>query len=138
MDAYLPLRDDLLLTGQASYVMELLDRFTYEDNLEHPTLFRLLTETLSCLASKSDLWLAIRYYEMRLLDELGFRPRLFECANCGREIIAEDQFFSFSAGGYLPNMRKRFAKSHEYIGGHAQVSASLPTFELWRSLTGAS
>ena len=46
VDAYLPLREDLLLTGHASYVIELLDRFTYEDNLEHPTLFRLLTETL--------------------------------------------------------------------------------------------
>ena len=101
VDAYLPLREDLLLTGHASYVIELLDRFTYEDNLEHLTLFRLLTETLSRLASSSDVWLAIRYYEMRLLDELGFRPRLFECANCGREIQAEDQFFSFSTGGVI-------------------------------------
>ena len=38
---------------------------------------------------------------MRLLDFLGFRPQLFECANCGREIEAEDQFFSFSAGGVI-------------------------------------
>ena len=101
VDAYLPLREDLILTGHASYVIELLDRFTYEEHLENPTLFRLLTETLARLASKSDPWLAIRYYEMRLLDELGFRPRLFECANCGREILAEDQFFSFNAGGVI-------------------------------------
>ena len=101
VDAYLSLREDLLLTGHASYVMELLDRFTYEDNLENPTLFRLLTETLSRLASSPDVWLAIRYYEIRLLDELGFRPQLFECVNCGREIQAEDQFFSFSAGGVI-------------------------------------
>ena len=100
-DAYLPLREDLVLTGHASYVVELLDRFTYEENLQNPTLFRLLAETLSRLASFSDVWLVIRYYEMRLLDELGFRPRLFECANCGREIQAEDQFFSFSAGGVI-------------------------------------
>ena len=53
IDAYLPLREDLLLTSHASYVIELLDRFTYEDNLEHPALFRLLTETLSRLASSS-------------------------------------------------------------------------------------
>ena len=101
VDAYLALREDLLLTGQALYVIELLDRFTYEDHLENPTLFRLLTETLARLASKSDPWLTIRYYEMRLLDELGFRPRLFECANCGREIQAENQFFSFNAGGVI-------------------------------------
>jgi DNA repair protein RecO (recombination protein O) len=101
IDAYQPLREDLILTSQASYVMELLDRFTYSDDTDNSTLFRLLTETLSRLASKTDPWLVIRYYEIRLLDHLGFRPQLFECANCGREIKAEDQFFSFSAGGVI-------------------------------------
>ncbi|HSK66092.1 MAG TPA: DNA repair protein RecO [Anaerolineales bacterium] len=101
IDAYQPLREDLVLTSQASYVMELLDRFTYSDDTDNSTLFRLLTETLSRLASGTDPWLVIRYYEIRLLDHLGFRPQLFECANCGREIKAEDQFFSFSAGGAI-------------------------------------
>lgn len=101
VDAYQPLREDLILTSHASYVMELLDRFTYEDENESPSTFRLLTETLSRLASKSDPWLVVRYYEMRLLDHLGFRPQLFECTNCRREILPEDQFFSFSAGGVI-------------------------------------
>ena len=101
VDAYLPLRDDLILTSQASYVLELLDRFTYEDETENSAIFRLLTDTLSRLASQLDPWLVIRYYEIRLLDHLGFRPQLFECANCGREVKPEDQFFSFSAGGVI-------------------------------------
>jgi DNA repair protein RecO (recombination protein O) len=101
VDAYQPLREDLILTSHASYVLELLDRFTYEDETENSAIFRLLTETLSRLASKIDPWIVIRYYEMRLLDHLGFRPQLFECANCRREILAEDQFFSFSAGGVI-------------------------------------
>src|SRR5512138_2917610 len=101
VDAYLPLREDLILTSHAAYVLELLDRFTYEDETENSALFRLLTDTLSRLASRVDPWLVIRYYEIRLLDHLGFRPQLFECANCRREILAEDQFFSFSAGGVI-------------------------------------
>ncbi|HAV78116.1 MAG TPA: DNA repair protein RecO [Anaerolineae bacterium] len=101
VDAYLTLRDDLILTSQASYILELLDRFTYVDETENSSIFRLLTETLSRLASNHDMWLTIRYYEVRLLDHLGFRPQLFECANCGREIQPEDQFFSFSAGGVI-------------------------------------
>lgn len=101
IDAYLPLREDLILTSHASYVVELLDRFTYEDGAESPSTFRLLTETLARLASKVDPWLVVRYYEMRLLDHLGFRPQLLECTNCRREIKAEDQFFSFSAGGVI-------------------------------------
>ncbi len=101
VDAYQPLREDLILTSQAAYILELLDRFTYEDELENSVIFRLLTDTLARLASKADPWLVTRYYEMRLLDHLGFRPQLLECANCSREIKAEDQFFSFSAGGVI-------------------------------------
>jgi DNA repair protein RecO (recombination protein O) len=101
VDAYLPLRENLLLTSQAAYVMELLDRFTYEDGSENSSIFRLLTDTLARLASGTDAWVVIRYYEMRLLDYLGFRPQLFECANCRREILPEDQYFSYAAGGVI-------------------------------------
>jgi DNA repair protein RecO (recombination protein O) len=101
MDAYLPLGEDLARTAYASYVVELLDRFTYEDESENVALFNLLAETLNRIASNPDAWLAIRYYEVRLLDFLGYRPHLFHCANCGKEIQAVDQFFSPAAGGIL-------------------------------------
>ena len=101
VDAYLPVRENLILTSQASYVLELLDRFTYVDDTENPATYHLLTETLSRLASNDDPWIVIRYYEMRLLDYVGFRPQLIQCVNCGREIKAEDQFFSFRAGGVI-------------------------------------
>jgi len=101
LDAYLPLREDLLRTGYAAYMLELLDRFTYDEEGGNPSLFRLLTDSLERLCKGTEPWLCVRYYEMRLLDYLGFRPRLFECANCGREIQAEDQFFSPSAGGVV-------------------------------------
>ena len=101
IEAYLPLRESLELTGNDSYAIELLDRFVYEEEGANPTLFRLLADTLKRLAEGGDPWLAVRYYEMRLLDFLGFRPQLFSCANCGREIQAESQFFSFSLGGVI-------------------------------------
>jgi DNA repair protein RecO (recombination protein O) len=101
VDAYLPLRASLELTGTASYLVELIDRFVYEEEGTIPTLYRLLADTLKRLATGEDPWLAVRYYEMRLLDYLGFRPQLTECANCGRKIEAEDQFFSYSAGGVI-------------------------------------
>lgn len=101
IDAYPSLREDLTLTGYASYVLELLDRFVPEEEATSPSLFRLLTETLSRLASESIPWLTVRSYEMRLLDLLGFRPKLFECANCGNEILAEEQHFSAALGGAI-------------------------------------
>jgi DNA repair protein RecO (recombination protein O) len=100
VDAHLPLRADLERTGYAAYVVELLDRFVYEEG-EHPSLFRLLTQTLTRLDSEPDVWPAVRYYEMRLLDELGFRPQLFNCANCEAEVLPQDQFFSPAQGGVL-------------------------------------
>jgi len=99
--AYLPLRADLVKTAVASYVVELLDRFTYEEESESTAIFRLLAETLERIAQEADPYLAIRYYEMRLLDALGFRPHLFECANCGEKILPVDQYFSPSQGGVL-------------------------------------
>jgi DNA repair protein RecO (recombination protein O) len=78
-----------------------VDRFTYDEGSDSTGIFQLLIDTLSRLASGADPWMATRYYEMRLLDHLGFRPKLFECAMCGREIQPEDQFFSYVAGGVV-------------------------------------
>jgi DNA repair protein RecO (recombination protein O) len=101
LDAYLPLREELMLMGYASYAMELLDRFTYDEEGGNSIIFRLLTETLARLAGQIEPWLVLRYYEMRLLDSLGFRPQLFTCSHCQREIMPEDQYFSASAGGVI-------------------------------------
>jgi DNA repair protein RecO (recombination protein O) len=62
VDAYLPIHENLVKTGQAAYLAELLDRFTYEDDTENFAIYRLLTEALSRLEQEVDPWLAIRYY----------------------------------------------------------------------------
>jgi DNA repair protein RecO (recombination protein O) len=100
VDAYLALREDLLRVGYASYVIELLDRFTYEEG-ENYALYRLLTETLARLNTVADPLVAVRYYEIRLLDLIGFRPQLTQCARCEHDIRPEDQFFSAPSGGVL-------------------------------------
>jgi DNA repair protein RecO (recombination protein O) len=99
VNGFLTLHEDLVKTGYAAYIVELLDRFTHEEEGGNPTLFKLLVETLDRIEKDADPWLSVRYYEMRLLDFVGFRPRLFDCANCAREILAEDQYFSFPGGG---------------------------------------
>ncbi len=102
VDAYLPLREDLLRTGYAAYVVETIDRFTYEEG-ENYALYRLLTDTLARLATPRDPYLPLRYYEIHLLEHLGFRPELFLCVNCHTEIQPTDQYFSFAQGGvYCP------------------------------------
>ncbi len=99
-DTYLALREDLVRVGYAAYIVELLDRFTYEEG-ENIGLYRLLNETMSRINKEKDVAFAVRYYEVRLLDLVGFRPQLVNCVNCGKEIIAEDQYFSFEKGGVI-------------------------------------
>ncbi len=100
LDPYLPLREDLMRTTCAAYLIELLDRFTYEEG-PNQSLYRLITDSLSRLCQSDNIDLVTRYYEMRLLDYLGFRPQLFECALCGAAIKPEDQYFSAQHGGAL-------------------------------------
>jgi DNA repair protein RecO (recombination protein O) len=96
---YLELREDLQRGAYASYAAELLDRFTGEGEEDYAALFHLLDETLERLCTDSDPRLAVRYYEIRLLEHVGFRPELNECVVSRQAIQAEDQYFSYSAGG---------------------------------------
>lgn len=100
INAYLPLRDDLLRVGNAAYVLELLDKFTLEDG-PNPPLHRLVFETLDRLSDDLPAFVVLRFYELRLLDLMGFRPQLFQCTVCQEEIKARDQFFSAQAGGVV-------------------------------------
>ncbi|MGC1378030.1 MAG: DNA repair protein RecO, partial [Anaerolineales bacterium] len=147
LDAYLPLREDLQRTGYAAYMLELLDRFTYDEEGGNPSIFHLLTDSLERLCKVAEPWLCVRYYEMRLLDYLGFRPRLFECANCGREIQAEDQFFSPSAGGVicprcgmgLPGLWNISVETLKYLrhfqrSGYGEASRARPAPEIQKDV----
>lgn len=100
VDAYLALGQDLVRTGYAAYTVELLDRFTYDEG-ENGLLYRLLVETLERIANEADAFWAVRYFEIHLLDILGFKPELFECVQCREPIQAQNQFFSLLRGGVM-------------------------------------
>jgi DNA repair protein RecO (recombination protein O) len=100
---YENLRADLKLIAYAAYVVELLDRFTYEEG-EHRLLYNLLVNTLARLDEGAPSQTVVHYYEVQLMDLLGFKPQLQNCAACGEKIKPEDQFFSAKLGGVLcPN-----------------------------------
>lgn len=103
---YAALRDDLILTTYAAYVVELLDRFTVEED-KHSGIYQLLADALGWLTTHEDVLLVARFYELRLLGLAGFRPQLFHCVACGEPIEERDQFFSAELGGILcPNCRE--------------------------------
>jgi len=98
---YLPLREDLQRGAYASYVAELLDRFTMLGEDDFHTLYTLINETFQRLCEAEDPRLTTRYYEIRLLDMTGFRPELNQCVLTGETIQPEDQFFSPAEGGVV-------------------------------------
>lgn len=100
LDTFPLLREDLERIGLAAYVIELLDRFTYEEG-ENQSLYRLLVETLERLNRTEHQPIVLRFYEVRLLDLVGFRPQLFECTVCTDTIQPADQFFSAEHGGVV-------------------------------------
>lgn len=102
LEPYLPIREDLERGAYASYAAELLDRFTFDsDDTDTHRLFDLLDNTFERLCKDDDIRRVIRYYELRLLDEVGFRPEMTECVIMREEVEAVNQFFSFDDGGVV-------------------------------------
>jgi DNA repair protein RecO len=95
--SFLPLREDLLRMAYASYVAELVDRLT-ELNDPHPRLFSVLVAVLRQLAEGRQPALTARYFELQLLQELGFRPHLSGCVRCGAQ---EAFWFGTELGGLI-------------------------------------
>ena len=98
IESFQPLRDDLERLSRALYVCELLDRFI-EPREENFGLYRLLLDTLRRVAVRDDIDGPVRYYEMALLDALGYRPEVEECVVCRAPLQAVLNFWSAAAGG---------------------------------------
>ncbi len=94
------LREDLVRLTYASYVAELVNRFTEEQDENRP-LFDLLLRTLEGLTQAKDLRLVARYFEMHLLEAVGYRPELHHCVVCHATIQPVDNVFSFEGGGVV-------------------------------------
>ena len=98
LDFYGSIREDLDKTLQVVYLMELLDKCTADAD-PHPRLFDLALSVLQYLDSEDSFPLVIRWFELRMLTELGFGPKLDRCIRCGQSEALER--FSISEGGVL-------------------------------------
>ena len=102
-DPHLGLRDDLHSTAAAWYVAELVDRFC-EANSDSHAAFVLLGQALAGLDASPGLVsreVVARWFELHLLDAMGFRPELTNCLQCGAGIEPAGNTFSPVAGGLI-------------------------------------
>jgi DNA repair protein RecO (recombination protein O) len=100
INSFIPLKNDLWLTSCALYVTELVNQFT-ADQQENYSLFQLLLETLKQMCQADNKELVLRFFELHLLDSVGYRPQLRECVSCHRALEPVTNSFSPSAGGLL-------------------------------------
>ncbi len=100
IDSFLPLKSDLELTSYALYVTELVNQFTAE-HIQNRPLFQSFLETMQQLCQSDNSELILRYFELQLLNEVGYRPQLQECVTCHQPLQPVTNSFSPSAGGML-------------------------------------
>jgi len=103
INSFLPLKSELWLTSCALYTTELINQFT-ADHIENYPLFQLLKEIMEQLCQAGDKELTLRYFELHLLNEVGYRPQLQQCVSCHLPLEPTTNSFCPSAGGILcPN-----------------------------------
>ncbi|MFC2035595.1 DNA repair protein RecO [Chloroflexota bacterium] len=106
INSFFPLKSDLVLTSYALYATELVNQFTV-DHVENRPLFRLFLKTMEQLCLPGDSELALRYFELQLLNEVGYRPQLQQCVTCHQLLKPTINSFCASTGGMLcPNCRQ--------------------------------
>jgi DNA repair protein RecO (recombination protein O) len=108
IESFLPLHDDLWRASWAVYAAELVDKFTPEGQENFP-IFRLLLNTLHQLCLTHEGELILRYFELHLVDHLGYRPQLQRCLSCDSPLHPTLNFFSPSGGVLCPHCRHREA-----------------------------
>ena len=125
IDTFLPIRDSLELMSCGFYLSELVDTFT-EENVEDREMFDLFLNTLRDLAEAREGERILRYFELRLLSHLGYRPQLGKCANCSRPLLPGGELLQPGTGWRpLPRVRlSRYGRPH-HLRQRAQGAALL-------------
>lgn len=100
INSFLPIKSDLWLMSYGLYISELVNQFTAEHQ-EHQDIFQLMLETLERLPTAENKELLMRYFELRLLQNAGYRPQLRECVACHKQLEPVTNYFNPLGGGML-------------------------------------
>jgi DNA repair protein RecO (recombination protein O) len=88
---WLNLRDDLVSFGTASYLAELANG-TLEEHHAAESVYVILKRAYEILDAGMAPGRVARWFEMHLADELGVRPEVDRCVECGRLLEADERY----------------------------------------------
>jgi len=90
------IREDLDKTLQALYILELLDKSTVDRDPNQP-LLNLNLQVLRYMEDNPASPICLRFFEIKLLNLVGFAPVLDRCCRCNQ--VENLTYFSRSSGG---------------------------------------
>ena len=100
-------REDLPRLSRAMYMAELVDGFSVEQS-PNEALYLSLVDALRWLGESERPDLLLRHFEIRLLDQSGYRPEIYDCVECRTTLEPGDHLFSCAVGGVMcPGCRTR-------------------------------
>lgn len=94
------IREDLRKIASAGYASEAVDLLMPE-GLPNPRMFRLLASYLEHLDASPPSPSDRRFFEMNLLNILGYRPALELCGSCGIDLAGLPERFAGGTGSLL-------------------------------------
>jgi DNA repair protein RecO (recombination protein O) len=105
------LRRDWKAAALASYVADLASRIC-PPNAPHPGLYDLLDDVLDELDAHGAGESFMLWFELKVLEEMGFAPRLQHCLSCNQVLTPGKQrsHFSYARGGILCSRCTRASK----------------------------
>jgi DNA repair protein RecO (recombination protein O) len=100
LESFSLLKRELEALSKGLYLAELAEGFAAEEMPSQP-LYHLLLPALRFIAQYPPADLVLRHFEINLLCVSGFMPRLYQCAECGKEPLAGRHVFSPQHGGLM-------------------------------------
>ncbi len=100
IDSYRRLKDDLWCMSCGLYLAELVDASTVE-GASNRALYDLLLETLNVTNRGACSDMVLRFFELHLLQHVGFCPSLHRCVNCGVVLRPVVNSLSAALGGVV-------------------------------------
>jgi DNA repair protein RecO (recombination protein O) len=113
----------------AGFFSEFVDRLTKERE-KHTELFYILKEVLTQVKHSELAYSGVLFYQLKMLETLGYMPNFNSCVYCGKNIPDEKKIhFSKERGGILCPVCVRFLPYKEYPEGIISKLSSIQDSE---------
>lgn len=98
--SYKNIRKDLNLFFQTSYISEVAEKFSIENN-SNLALFNLLKITLDYIEQFGYSENLLHFYELKILELNGFAPELYKCVESEKSLEPGNHYYSPERGGLI-------------------------------------